>query len=88
MPNIKSQEKRDRQNKVRNLKNKALKARIKHFHKKFLEAVDAKDTESAKENLDLLYKALDKAAKNNAVHSNFVANRKSGAAKKLTSIKA
>ncbi|MGM0365258.1 MAG: 30S ribosomal protein S20 [Actinomycetota bacterium] len=88
MPNIKSQEKRDRQNIVRNLNNKALKTRIRSLHKKFLQSVESKDAEAAKKNLDMLYKALDKAAKKNAVHANFAANKKSKAAKKLSSLKA
>jgi len=88
MPNIKSQKKRDRQNITRNLKNKALKTRIRNIHKKFLQSVELKDRQAAKKDMDLLYKALDKASKKNAVHANFVANKKSKAARKLSSLKA
>ncbi|MDZ7837713.1 MAG: 30S ribosomal protein S20 [Actinomycetota bacterium] len=88
MPNIKSQEKRDRQNIKRRLKNRALKTRIKSINKSFLAAVEEKDVEAAKKNLTLLYKALDKAAKKSAVNDNFVANNKSKAAKKMASINA
>ncbi len=87
MPNIKSQEKRDRQNITRNLKNKALKTRIRSLQKKFLQSVQAGDAEAAGKDMNLLYKALDKAAKKSAVHANFVANKKSMAAKKLSSLK-
>ena len=72
MPNIKSQEKRDRQNIKRRTRNRFLKARIKTDQKNLAEAVD---------------KNLDKAAKNRAVHKNFSANKKSKAAKLVNSIK-
>jgi len=88
MPNIKSQEKRDRQNIKRRLKNKALKTKVKHVNKSFLAAVEKKDAEAAKKNLDMLYKALDKAAKKSAINENFVANKKSKAAQKMASLKA
>ncbi|MBC7332858.1 MAG: 30S ribosomal protein S20 [Actinobacteria bacterium] len=87
MPNIKSQEKRDRQNKKRQLRNKALKTRIKNLRKKLLQAVESKDTEQAEGLLSSLFKALDKAAKKNVVHKNFVANKKSKAAKLVNSLK-
>lgn len=86
MPNIKSQKKRDRQNKMRTLRNRALKSKIKQTYKQFLQSVEAKDAQEAEKNMSLLYKALDKAAKRNLIHANFVANRKSGAAKKLSAI--
>jgi len=87
MPNIKSQEKRDRQNKKRELRNKALKSRIKTLRKKFVRAVENENIEEAEKDLKLLFKALDKAAKKNTVHKNFAANKKSKAAKLLNSIK-
>ncbi|MDD3776591.1 MAG: 30S ribosomal protein S20 [Actinomycetota bacterium] len=87
MPNIKSQEKRDRQNIKSRTKNRALKTKIRNIQKIFLQAVEEKDVEAAKKNLSLLYKALDKAAKNSAVHDNFVANKKSQAAKKMALLK-
>ncbi|MFO7928387.1 MAG: 30S ribosomal protein S20 [Candidatus Humimicrobiaceae bacterium] len=87
MPNIQSQIKRDRQNKKRFTANKTLKTRIKSINKRFLQSVEQKDTEAAEKNLNLLFKALDKAAKNNVVHKNFVANKKSKAHKKLGTIK-
>jgi len=87
MPNIKSQEKRDRQNKKRRLKNKILKSRIKTARKKLVQAVENKNVEEAEKDLNIFFKVLDKAAKKNAVHKNFAANKKSRAANLVNSIK-
>ena len=87
MPNIKSQEKRDRQNIKRRTKNKLLKTRIKTDQKKLAEAVKSKNIEEAEKNFNILSKHLDKAAKKSAVHKNFSANKKSKAAKLVNSIK-
>jgi small subunit ribosomal protein S20 len=87
MPNIKSQEKRDRQNIKRRARNKMLKARIKTDQKRLAEAVDKKKLKDAENDLNILSKHLDKAVKNGAVHKNFSANKKSKAAKLVNSIK-
>ncbi len=87
MPNIKSQEKRDRQNIKRRDKNRFLKTRIKTDQKKVVEAVKNKNAEEAESSLNTLFKHLDKAVKNGAVHKNFSANKKSKAAKLVNSIK-
>lgn len=87
MPNIKSQEKRDRQNIKRRTKNNLLEARIRTYQKKLIVAVNEKNAEEAKKNIEMLYKHLDKAVKKGAVHKNFSANKKSKAAKLVNSIK-
>ncbi len=87
MPNIKSQEKRDRQNIKRRTANKLLKARVKTDQKKLNDAVNKKDKKEAQNQLNILYKHLDKAVKKGAVHKNFSANKKSKAAKLLNSTK-
>jgi small subunit ribosomal protein S20 len=87
MPNIKSQIKRDKQNKKRTLKNRVLKSRIKTTQKDLIEMVESKDAQKAQEALNKLNKALDKAVKNSAVHKNYAANKKSSASKLLNSIK-
>ncbi len=87
MPNIKSQEKRDRQNIKRRAKNRSLKTRIKTDQKKLAEAVNSKNMEEAAKSFSMLSKHLDKAVKKNAVHKNFSANKKSKAAKLVNSIK-
>ena len=87
MPNIKSQEKRDRQNTKRRGINKLLKARIKTDQKKLAEAIDKKNLKEAQNSLNMLFKHLDKAVKNGAVHKNFSTNKKTKAAKLVNSIK-
>ena len=87
MPNIKSQIKRDRQNKKRTIKNKALKSVIKTAQKNLTISVEEKKMEDAKSNLAKLDKALDKAVKNSAVHKNYSANKKSQAARLVNSLK-
>lgn len=86
MPNIKSQIKRDRQNKKRTIKNKALKSVIKTAQKNLIASVEEKKMEDAKSNLAKLDKALDKAVKNSAVHKNYSANKKSQAARLVNSL--
>jgi len=86
MPNIKSQIKRDRQNKKRTIKNKALKSVIKTAQKNLATSVEEKKMEDAKSNLAKLDKALDKAVKNSAVHKNYSANKKSQAARLVNSL--
>ena len=87
MPNIKSQIKRDRQNKKRTIKNKALKSRIKTAQKNLIASVEEKKLEDARLNLNKLDKALDKAVKKSAVHKNYSANKKSQAPKLVNTLK-
>jgi len=87
MPNIKSQEKRNRQNIKRRIKNRLLKTRIKTDQKRLAEVVNSKNIEEAEKNFNILSKHLDKAVKKGAVHKNFSANKKSKAAKLVNSIK-
>lgn len=87
MPNIKSQIKRDRQNKKRTIKNRVLKSRIKTSQKNLAAMVSSKKLEETDTGLSQLNKALDKAVKGSAVHKNYSANKKSQAAKLVNSIK-
>ncbi len=86
MPNIKSQIKRDRQNKKKTLKNRMLKSRIRTTQKDLIEMVESKDVQKAQDAFNKLNKALDKAVKSSAVHKNYAANKKSSAAKLLNSL--
>jgi small subunit ribosomal protein S20 len=88
MPNIKSQEKRDRQSIKRTEKNRAVKSRIKTLSKNLKDSVEDKDMQMAQADLKEYIKALDKAAKTKIVHKNFAANKKSTAAKLFNSIQA
>ncbi|HUW72326.1 MAG TPA: 30S ribosomal protein S20 [Methanosarcinales archaeon] len=87
MPNIKSQEKRDRQNIKRASRNQAAKSKIKTLSKNFQSSVASNQVDEAKGNMNEYFKALDKAAKTNTVHKNFAANKKSKAAKLLNKAK-
>ena len=87
MPNIRSQIKRDRQNKKRTVKNKSLKSRIRTANRNLIEVVESKNLEEAEAKLRLLDKALDKAVKGGAVHKNYSANKKSQAASLVNSLK-
>ncbi len=87
MPNIKSQIKRDRQNKKRTIKNKVLKSKIKTAKGNLAEMVEAKKVDEAEARLKTLDKALDKAVKGGAVHKNYSANKKAQAARLVNSIK-
>ncbi|MBU4292697.1 MAG: 30S ribosomal protein S20 [Actinobacteria bacterium] len=87
MPNIKSQEKRDRQNIKRASRNQAAKSKIKTLNKNFRASVASNQVDEAKESMNKYFKALDKAAKTNTVHKNFAANKKSKAAKLLNKAK-
>ena len=86
MPNIKSQEKRDRQNIKRELKNKSLRTKIKSTRKKIAADVEQKDAQILQDDLSIYFKKLDKAVKKGAVHKNFAANKKSKAAKLVNSV--
>jgi small subunit ribosomal protein S20 len=86
MANIKSQIKRDKQNLKSAEKNKSLKNKIKTLRKRIDAAVEKKDTQQAELELKTYFSALDKAAKTGTVHKNFSANKKSGAAKLVSSI--
>ena len=86
MPNIKSQIKRDRQNKKRTIKNRSLKSGIRTAQKNLIDSVEEKKLEDAKSKLATLDKALDKAVKKSAVHKNYSANKKSQAAKLVNSL--
>lgn len=87
MPNIKSQEKRDRQNIKRRTANKLLKARVRTDQKKLSESVNKNNKKEAQDQLNILFKHLDKAVKKGAVHKNFSSNKKSKSARLVNSIK-
>ena len=61
-----------------------IKTDLKKTTKKFLVSIEKKNTEEAQSNLKMLYKKYDKAAKNNILHKNTAAHRKSKFSKLLT----
>ena len=82
MANIKSQIKRNRQNEVRRLRNKAVRTEIKTRVKSAVRAADAGAEDSA-EALRLAVKRIDKAAAKGVIHKNQAANRKARLMKRL-----
>jgi small subunit ribosomal protein S20 len=83
--NIKSQIKRNRQNEKRRLRNKSVKSSLKTAIRKFNEATQAGDLETAAVLQRDASRKLDKAVSKGVIHKNQAANRKSGIAKRLPS---
>ncbi len=84
MANIKSQIKRNRQNEVRRLRNKAVKSEIKTRVKRANAAVTT-DADNSPEAVRLAVKRIDKAAAQGIIHPNQASNRKSALMKRLAS---
>ena len=85
MANIKSQIKRNKQNEVRRLRNKAAKSEIKTRVKSAVAAAEA-GAENAQDAAKLAVKRLDKAATKGIIHKNQAARRKSRLAKRLAAL--
>ena len=83
MANIKSQIKRNRQNEERRRRNKGVRSLLKTRTRRFLEAVESGDGESAREAYESVAREYDKAAAKGVVHKNKAANQKSRLAKRL-----
>ena len=77
MANIKSQIKRNKQNEKHRQRNKAVKSSLKTSVRKFREAADAGDVETATVLMRDASRRLDKAASKGVIHKNQAANRKS-----------
>ncbi|HET6212726.1 MAG TPA: 30S ribosomal protein S20 [Micromonosporaceae bacterium] len=86
MANIKSQIKRNRQNEKRRMRNKSVKSSLKTAIRKFNEAAQTGDQETATTLLRDASRKLDKAASKGVIHKNQAANRKSAIAKRLASL--
>ncbi|MGE2733171.1 30S ribosomal protein S20 [Mycolicibacterium vaccae] len=86
MANIKSQEKRNRTNERRRLRNKSVKSSLHTAVRGFRQAVEAGDKDKAGELLVATSRKLDKAASKGVIHKNQAANRKSALARALHKI--
>jgi small subunit ribosomal protein S20 len=84
--NIKSQIKRIKTNEKARLRNKSVKSSLKTAIRKFREAADAGDVDTATTLMRDASKALDKAASKGVIHANQAANRKSALAKRTASL--
>ena len=85
MANIKSPIKRNRQNELRRLRNKATKSEIKTRVKTAVSAATA-GAESSDEAVRIAMKRLDKAASKGVIHKNQAARRKSRLMKRLAGL--
>jgi small subunit ribosomal protein S20 len=83
MANIASQIKRNRQNEAAHERNKAVRSRLKTYTRRFRDAADAGDRDTAQEAYRVAAREFDRAASKGVIHRNTAANRKSGMAKRL-----
>jgi small subunit ribosomal protein S20 len=86
MANIKSQIRRNRQNEARRGRNKSVRSYLKTKTKRFTDALDEGDTQSAREALEVASRELDKAAAKGVIHKNKAANKKARLAKRLSAL--
>jgi small subunit ribosomal protein S20 len=84
--NIKSQEKRNRTNERRRLRNKSVKSSLHTAVRGFQQAVEAGDKDKAAELLASTSRKLDKAVSKGVIHKNQAANRKSALSRALNKI--
>ena len=77
MANIKSQEKRNRTNERRRLRNKSVKSSLHTAIRAFRQATAEGDKDKAGELLTATTRKLDKAASKGVIHKNQAANKKS-----------
>ena len=86
MANTKSAIKNIRKNQARYLQNRMVTSRLKTLEKKFLSAIESKDSALAKTASSSFISALEKAKKSSLVHSNKVSRKKSRCSLLLSSI--
>jgi small subunit ribosomal protein S20 len=86
MANIQSQIKRNRQNETRRVRNKHVRSALKTDVRRFREAAEAGDKDTATAAFAVASRSLDKAASKGIVHRNTAANRKSGMAQQLAKL--
>ena len=86
MANIKSQIKRIATNEKARLRNKSVKSSLKTSIRKFREAADAGERDTALALLKTASRDLDKAASKGVIHKNQAANRKSAMASRAAAL--
>ncbi|MCK0111437.1 30S ribosomal protein S20 [Ornithinimicrobium sp. F0845] len=86
MANIKSQIKRVKTNAKATERNRAHKAELRTWIRKFREAAASGDAEATQAALQTASKKLDKAVSKGVIHKNQAANKKSAMAKKAASL--
>ena len=86
MPKTKSVLKRDRQNEIRRLRNRANVSRYKTAVKKLETALESKDGEAAKKLLPDVVETIDKAVSKNALSKNSASRKKSSLARRVNAL--
>ena len=86
MANIKSQMKRNRQNEVRRVRNKAVRSELRTRVKNAVRTAET-DAPDSPEALKLAIRRLDKAAAKGIIHKNQAANRKSRLVKRVARLR-
>jgi small subunit ribosomal protein S20 len=86
MANIKSQKKRIKTNERRRVANRSVRSALKTYLKRFEDAVEAGDAETARTAMQRAGRELDKAAAAGTIHSNNAAHKKSMMARRLASL--
>ncbi|WP_166356390.1 30S ribosomal protein S20 [Phytoactinopolyspora limicola] len=86
MANIKSQKKRILTNEKARVRNKSVRSSLKTAIRRFHEAADAGDADSAANAARTANRELDKAASRGVIHKNQAANRKSAIAKRSAAL--
>jgi len=84
--NIKSQIKRNKQNEKARQRNKTVKSSLKTAVRKFREAADAGDVDSATTAMHAACRDFDKAVSKGVIHQNQAANKKSAIAKRCAEL--
>lgn len=86
MPGKGSAAKRQRQNETARLRNRSVRSRIHTEKRKFLEAVEGKDTDAAQAQFAQVAKLIDSAANKGVYHRNTADRKKSRLHKMLNSL--
>ena len=86
MANIKSAIKRNKQNEKRRLRNRIFRGRARSAVKKARLAIDANDSDSARQTALEAISVLDKAAEKGVLHKNNAARRKSRLMRRLAAL--
>ena len=86
MANIKSQIKRNRQNDEAHERNKSVKSALKTAVRRFREAADGGDADTARTLAREATRRLDKAASSGVIHKNQAANRKSAISRRAAGL--
>jgi small subunit ribosomal protein S20 len=84
--NIKSQIKRIRTNEKARLRNKSVKSSLKTAIRRFREAADTGDRETAQTAMRHAARQLDKAVSDGVIHANQAANKKSAMAHRANTL--